>query len=108
MKKLIVALMLAPTLAFGWTNRNETSGSTYDPSSGNSYRWNTDYSGNTHVYGNNYRDGSMWNTNIQSDGNMSGRDSDNNYWNYNAQTGYYHNTDGTTCWGKGQFRQCNQ
>ena len=81
-------------------------GSTYDWQSGNSYRWNTDGLGNTRVYGNNLRTGSMWNTTIQPNGNMRGMDKNFNSWNYNAQTGAYMNSNGHGCIGHGYGRTC--
>lgn len=90
-----------------WQSYDGRSGSTYDAQTGNNYTWQKDYSGNTRVAGNNYQTGTMWNTNIQPNGNMSGMDSQQNYWNYNAQTKSYWNTNGKQCWGYGQNRQCN-
>ena len=99
--------MFLPSICFAWRSWDGMYGSSFDPNSGNSYQWRKDYSGNTYVNGNNFQTGAVWNTTIQPNGDMNGYDSQQNYWNYNAQTGNYWNTNGTTCWGFGQFRQCN-
>ena len=83
------------------------SGSKYDVYSGNSYHWNQSGKQVT-VRGNNLRTGNMWNTTIDNNtGNMRGTDARGNYWNYNSQSGYYYNSDGTTCFGRGALRTCN-
>lgn len=82
-------------------------GSTYDWQSGNTYRWQRDPDGSTTVNGFNTRTGSTWRTEIERDGDMSGRDSRGNYWRYDASTGFYTNTDGTVCMGRGTLRTCN-
>ena len=79
----------------------------YDYKTGNSYSVQERWDGSTHVNGFNARTGSTWNTDIRPNGDMSGRDSNNNYWNYNRSSGSYHNSDGTNCFGKGAFRTCN-
>jgi|GEM_PF-4423231 len=76
-------------------------GSTYDWQSGNSYSWSTDASGTTTVDGYNLDTGSTWQTNIESDGDMSGYDSDSNYWEYDKSTGTYYN------YGTGETRYHN-
>jgi hypothetical protein len=38
---------------------------------------------------------------------MHGTDSNFNYWHYNAGTGTYWNSNGTTCFGKGALRTCH-
>ena len=78
----------------------------YDYQTGNSYYTNS-HGGNTQVRGFNSRTGSSWNSNIQSNGNISGFNSKGNYWNYNRNTGSYYNSNGTTCFGKGYTRVCN-
>src|SRR5262245_44727398 len=96
----LLALMVAGTASA------QNFGSTYDWQSGNMYRWNSDSMGNTHVYGNNFNTGSMWNSTIQPNGNQSGWDSQMNHWNYNAQTGAYFNSNGHGCIGHGYGRTC--
>ncbi len=101
MKALVALLVLAvPAIV-------SAGGYTYDWRSGNSYNYYTGPSGNTTVNGFNSRTGSSWNTTIQPNGNMRGFDSGGNSWNYNDSTGYYWNSNGTTCFGKGAFRTCN-
>lgn len=73
----------------------------YDYRSGNSY--NT--VGNT-TFGNNANTGSSWTTTNTATG-AYGTDSKGNTWNYNNTTGAYYNSNGTTCYGKGQYRTCN-
>jgi hypothetical protein len=77
----------------------------YDWRSGNSYNV-YDFGGTTTIYGRNNRTGSSWTNRIEPDGDMSGRDSNGNLWNYDSSTGNYRNTDGTFCTGKGVFRTC--
>src|ERR671919_602803 len=75
-------------------------GSSYDWKTGNSYRYNTDSSGNTTVRGYNIKNGSMWNTRVDSSGSMRGTDSQGNYWNYNSSSGNYYNYGtGQSCFG---------
>lgn len=83
------------------------SSSSYDWQSGNQYRTRTDQSGTTTVNGNNVQTGAMWNTRIKPNGDQSGTDANGNMWNYNARSGSYMSTDGTTCIGKGATRVCN-
>lgn len=62
----------------------------YDPQTGNTYSgWQN--GGHTHIHGHNNRTGSSWDTDISPNGSMHGRDSNNNYWHYNNQTGIYNN-----------------
>lgn len=97
MKTILLMLMLAvPSFAE----------SAYDYESGNHYRWNT-YGNTTHIYGNNSRTGSMWDTTIQPNGSMRGMDAERNYWTYDAPTGNYHNFGtGEHCYNIGNTRQC--
>ncbi len=104
MRKLVIAslvtlLLAAPAFA--------QSGSSYDWRTGNQYYWNRNFDGSTSVRGSNFGTGSMWNQTIMPNGDQRGTDSRGNYWQYNNSTGNYWNSDGTMCWGKGQFRQCN-
>ncbi|MFC0047774.1 hypothetical protein [Rheinheimera tilapiae] len=80
---------------------------TYDATTGNSYSTTPTYGGGANVMGTNTNTGSMWNTNIQADGDMSGIDSQGNYWTYDKQTGNYMNTNGKLCTGTGATRICN-
>src|SRR5437899_2963229 len=97
----ILATLLIATPAFA------QSGSAYDWRTGSSYNWNHNRDGSTDVRGYNYNTGSQWRQTIMPNGDQRGTDSQGNYWHYNNSTGSYWNTDGTMCWGKGQFRQCN-
>jgi hypothetical protein len=81
------------------------SGSYYDYRNGNMYNWNTGPSG-THVFGNNFNTGSTWQNNIMPNGNQNGIDSGGNFWNYNAATGSYMNSNGHGCIGSGYARSC--
>ena len=101
----IVAVVLTLVLGAGIASA-QTFGSTYDWQSGNMYHWNSDVLGNTHVYGHNFRTGSMWNTSIRRNGDMSGWDKNFNSWNYNAGTGTYVNSNGHRCIGHGYARTC--
>jgi hypothetical protein len=101
MKAILAALVLAALAGPAWA------GSYYDWQSGNSYNWNTTPGGDTYVHGYNLNTGSMWNQTIRPNGDQNGFDSRGNYWNYNAGTGSYFNSDGTTCFGRGAFRTCN-
>jgi hypothetical protein len=94
MKKLFaIALITVTTTA--------NAGFTYDPQSGNSYST----FGNT-TQGWNLNNGTSWSS--TTNGSQSyGTDSRGNTWNYDHNSGYYSNSNGTTCFGKGQFRTCN-
>lgn len=100
MKKILLGifLILATTTFAGYS---------YDPYTGNSYTTYDNYDGGATVQGYNYNTGSQWRTQIQPNGNMSGTDSNNNYWSYNASTNFYYNSDGTTCTGTGFARSCS-
>ncbi|HUF80723.1 MAG TPA: hypothetical protein VMN03_06280 [Burkholderiales bacterium] len=74
------------------------SGYSYDYQTGNSYNWNS-YGGNTTVYGMNPRTGSTWNQTIRPNGNMSGFDSQQRYWQYNRGSNTYMRSDGKICTG---------
>ena len=82
------------------------SGSSYDYQTGNSYRWFTDDSGNTTINGFNTRTGTVWQNHIDSKGNQHGMDSSGNVWRYDSNTGYYDNSERTTCRGEGSARRC--
>lgn len=83
------------------------SGYKYDPSTGNSYTYNTDSLGNTYVRGSNATNGTNWSSTIDKQGNQRGFDSKMNSWTYDVATGNYYNYGtGKSCFGKGYFRQC--
>jgi len=95
MKKFLIAALL---IAISTT---ASAFYTYDAKSGNSYST----IGNT-TYGSNARNGTNWSsTTIGSQ--TYGTDSRGNTWNYDHNTGYYNNSNGTTCFGKGNLRTCN-
>lgn len=82
--------------------------SSYDWQSGNAYRTQPRPDGSTTVYGNNYGQGTSWQTTIKPDGRQTGTDADGNMWTYNPQTGTYLNLGtGKMCTGKGAARVCN-
>lgn len=104
MKALIVGaalLALVPAVASAQSRTH------YDWRTGNSYRTTPNYDGSSTVRGFNTQTGSTWNTRVQPNGNMRGTDSRGNQWNYNARSGSYVNSNGTTCFGKGYGRVCN-
>ncbi len=104
MLKLVLAGLVTLLLA---TPAVAQSGSYYDWRSGNRYNWNHNFDGSTDVRGSNVNNGSQWRQTIMPNGDQRGIDSRGNSWRYNNSTGSYWNSDGTMCWGKGQFRQCN-
>lgn len=82
-----------------------SSGSTYDWRSGNSYRWQRDFNGDTRVSGMNLYTGSMWRQTIKPDGSMTGTDSKMNPWRYDSKTKTYMNFGtGEMCVGSGASR----
>lgn len=83
---LAVIFLLVATPLTAWD-----SGWTYDYDSGSSYRYYDGAYGSTNVQGMNFRTGSIWNTRIEADGDMSGIDAEGNFWNYNYDTGNYFN-----------------
>jgi len=104
MRKFALAGLVAMVLV---TPAFAQSGSNYDWRSGNRYNWNRDLDGSTTIRGSNFGTGTQWNQTIMPNGDQRGTDSRGNSWRYNNSTGSYSNTDGSTCWGKGRFRQCN-
>lgn len=82
------------------------SGSTYDWRSGNRYSWRRNSDGSTTLRGFNAETGSTWRQTIEPNGDQRGVDSRGNYWRYNDRTGYYWNSDGTICTGRGAARTC--
>jgi hypothetical protein len=84
-----------------------TSRTTTDFETGNTYTTRTKPDGGADVQGSNFNTGSTWNTKVKPNGDQSGTDANGNMWQYNARSGSYMNTDGTTCIGKGQLRTCN-
>lgn len=102
MKKLIfllIALLINSASAKDiFDSPDNNSGSKFDYNSGNFYRWQNNDDGETKIYGNNYKTGSTWNTTVEENGDMRGRDSNGNVWNYNDRTGTYIN------YGTGEMR----
>lgn len=80
--------------------------SAYDWQSGNQYYWYKDSNGTTNLRGYNFNTGSNWSTKIEPNGDMSGFDSNTNYWRYYNNTGSYWNSNGHGCIGKGLTRTC--
>ena len=81
---------------------------TYDYSSGNMYTTTPNYNGGANIQGSNLNNGSMWNTQVKPNGDMSGTDANGNYWNYNSSTKTYNNYGtGRMCTGTGASRICN-
>ena len=99
MKKLILIALI--TISF-----QAYADYSYDYRNGNSYNTEQESDGSTEVDGYNDNTGSQWQTNIQQNGDMNGTDSNDNSWTYNSDTKTYQNSDGTTCTGEGEFRQC--
>jgi hypothetical protein len=82
----------------------------YDWESGNRYQiehHNNFIEQDTHIKGYNFNTGSQWETTIDRDGDMRGRDADGNSWKYDERSGFYQNYGtGKTCIGKGAARNC--
>lgn len=82
----------------------------YDWQSGNRYETehhNNAFEQDTHVRGSNIYTGSTWETTIDSDGDMNGRDADGNMWRYDEGSKLYQNYGtGETCIGSGAARSC--
>ncbi len=82
----------------------------YDRQSGNRYEiehHNNVFEKDTHIKGSNLNTGSRWETTIDNDGDMRGRDAGGNSWQYDGTSGRYHNFGtGTTCLGSGAARTC--
>ena len=103
--KIAILAALGTALALGAANAQ--SGHAYDWRSGNSYSYNTDLLGNTHVRGLNTQNGTNWTTTIRPNGSMNGLDGGGNSWSYNSGTGFYMNYGtGRSCIGKGAYRTC--
>ncbi len=100
---LIGSLMLVCSSTALWA---QSAGTTFDPRTGNTYRWMRNPDGSTYIQGTNPYTGSQWNNNIEPNGNMQGRDANGNPWNYNKDTNTYRNSDGTFCVGQGASRRC--
>lgn len=103
MKTLLLILsLIVPSLAFSENSFYKTiptnNGTSSDFKSGNNYRWNTWIDGTTRINGNNYSNGTSWNTTVERNGNMRGQDSKGNYWSYNDNSGMYLN------YGTGEIR----
>ncbi len=82
------------------------SGTTTDITSGNTYTWHRSTTGTTDVNGMNPYTASIWQTTIKPDGSMHGIDKDFHVWTYDARSGIYLNSNGTTCVGTGLARTC--
>ncbi len=63
----------------------------YDYQTGNSYQTHKQSNGEVNVQGNNYSNGTNWNTEIHQNGDQHGTDSSGNQWNYNKGSGIYQN-----------------
>jgi hypothetical protein len=96
-----------PTRYRAPSNSTQSSGSSYDVQSGNSYRWRKSPDGVTKVDGMNLNTGSMWNTTIKPNGSMNGWDSQMNPWSYDSRSKTYMNYGtGKMCVGEGYARSC--
>ena len=104
MRHMVFALLIV--LSLSATICAQDAGTTVDPRTGNTYRWMRNPDGSTYIQGTNPYTGSQWNTTIQPKGDMQGRDSRGNPWNYNSDSGVYRNLDGTLCTGQGAARRC--
>jgi hypothetical protein len=107
MKRLISVTLALVMALIAVAPEFAQAGSTYDWRSGNSYHWNRNGDGSTHVRGFNPHTGSQWTTTIQQNGDMRGTDSRGNLWHYNSRSGNYWNTNGRFCTGHGYARVCN-
>lgn len=104
MKNIIIILILTAS-AFCW---DETT-SKYDYNTNSKYTTTKHDDGTTEVKAYNYTTGSQWQAKTDNDGITRGRDSDNNSWKYNSNTGSYINYGtGKICTGKGYGRVCTE
>lgn len=82
----------------------------YDWRTGNRYEiehHDDAFEQDTHVKGYNVQTGSSWETTIDDDGDMRGRDADGNSWRYDEGSSLYQNYGtGKTCVGRGAARSC--
>ncbi len=82
----------------------------YDWRTGNRYEiehHDDAFEQDTHVKGYNLHTGSSWETTIDDDGDMRGRDADGNSWRYDESSSLYQNYGtGKTCVGRGAARSC--
>lgn len=105
---LRIATIAAAFLFVGMTDAPAQSYSTYDWQTGNSYYVTPRLGGGAHVQGQNLQTGSMWSTDIDQRGNMTGRDAGGNTWTYDQGSGTYLNFGtGRMCVGQGLGRICN-
>lgn len=81
-------------------------GSAYDPWIGNFYTWSERADGGLHLRGWNWNTGSLWSAEYEPSGDMRGFDSRGHFWQYRHDSGFYWNSDGTVCIGKGAGRTC--
>lgn len=106
MRWTAVLASLGVALAFTATARAQIR-TVYDWQSGNSYVVTPNYGGGMHVQGYNLNTGSIWNTDIDSQGNMHGYDAGGNYWTYDRGSKTYLNAGtGRGCVGDGYARTC--
>jgi len=86
-----------------------TSGLGFDSRTNSVIRWSQLTSGRVGVRGTNLRTGSLWYGTIRPSGQMSGFDSDLNFWRYDLKSGIYTNTTtGETCIGHGPTGACGR
>ena len=83
------------------------SGLSFDGRTNSVFRWSQLASGRAGIRATNLRTGSMWYGTIRPSGQMSGFDSDLNFWRYDLKSGIYINTTtGETCTGHGLTGAC--
>ena len=81
----------SPSLAALERFSQPNSGTSYDPTSGNRYRWEGDADGTTKLRGYNAATDSRWLNKVYSDGSQFGINKDGETWRYNAKTEIYIN-----------------
>ena len=110
MKQILPVSLLFATSALAQVGEHPQSHTEYDWRTGNRYRiehHDDAFEQDTHVRGSNLNTGSRWETTIDEDGDMRGRDADGNSWTYDEGTAVYRNYGtGTTCVGQGAARSC--
>lgn len=102
-----ISFLASPTLAQFEHPQSHTE---YDWRTGNRYQvehHNDIFEQDTHIRGSNIYTGSRWETTIDNDGDMRGRDADGNSWQYDSGSRSYQNVGtGKTCVGSGPARTC--
>lgn len=106
-RKISASVIALGIALLGAASAQDYYGFTSPGDNGNRYTTSTDVYGNTQVQGRNVYTGSTWRNTIESDGDQRGIDSNGNSWRYDAQSGFYSNSNGKTCFGKGALRTCN-